>query len=136
LLSLAVERRNRRWRDNTRLARFERAGREALKKIGLAEKRLKQGNQDGFFSKIAEALRDYLADKMNAASAGLTFDAMDDFLAKGRVGADEAEELKRLLNTCDAAKYSAGSLPEGLGEDILAAADRMIKTFEKGRLGR
>jgi hypothetical protein len=136
LLSLLVERRRRRWRDNTRLARYERASREALKKLSQAEKLEKRGDRGGAFSKVAEALREYLADKMNAAPAGLTFDAIDEFLAGSRVGETERMELKRLLDACDAAKYSAGSSLDGRGADTMVEAGRLIKSLEKGGLGR
>ncbi|NIM19233.1 MAG: hypothetical protein GTO51_02510 [Candidatus Latescibacteria bacterium] len=134
-LSLAVERRKRKWRENVQLARAERAAREALRKLGGADKLLKQDRLEQAFSAISSALLGYLADKMNAAPAGLTLEAVENFLERQRVEEDEIAGLRSLLNACDAAKYSAGSLSGTLARETLESASRMIKSLEKRYLG-
>jgi hypothetical protein len=134
LLALAGERRNRRWRDNYRLARSERAAREALKKLSVAEKELKHGDADKLYSKVSTALWSYLGDKMNVSAAGLTLEAAQTFLAGRGAAPEEISDLKRILTACDAAKYAAGASMENQAGEVVKEAERIVKSLEKHNL--
>ncbi len=135
LFALAGERRNRRWRDNYRLARSERAAREALKKLGAAEKELKRGDADKLYSMVSAALWTYLADKMNVSAAGLTMESAEAFLAGRGVDAEEISAVKKILTTCDAAKYAAGASTENQADEVVRDGARIVKSLEKRYFG-
>ncbi len=129
--SLAVERRNRRWRDNIQVARSERAAREALKKLHKTESFLKRGDMEQTFSLISESIWGYTADKMGVPPAGLTIESVESFLASKGVGEEEVSNLRRVLKTCDAVKYSTESVGENQAKETVKNAVLIIKSLEK-----
>jgi uncharacterized protein (DUF58 family) len=131
LLAIAGERRNRRWRDNYRLARSERAAREAFKKLSAAEKELKRGNADMLYSMVSTAVWSYLADKMNVSAAGLTMESAEAFLHGRGVDEVDIDALKKVLATCDAAKYAAGTSSESQAGEVVKEAERIVKSLER-----
>lgn len=135
LFALAGERRNRKWRDNYRLARSERAAREAQKKLGAAEKELRRGDADKLYSMVSAALWTYLADKMNVSAAGLTMESAEAFLAGRGVDAEEISAVKKILTTCDAAKYAAGASMENQADEVVRDGARIVKSLEKRYFG-
>jgi len=135
LLALVGERRNRRWRDNYRLARSEHAAREALKKLNAAGKDFRRGDTESLYSAVSSALWGYLADKMNVSPAGLTLESAEAFLQDGGAGTEEIAAFKGILTTCDAAKYAAGASMESRAGEVVRDAERIVKSLEKHRLG-
>ena len=131
IFSLAVERRRRRFRDDISLARSSRALREAEKKIGAARKLLQSGKIEDGFAGVSGALSGYFADKMNAASAGLTAEAVEWFLEGKGVDDDTAATVKRIIGACDAARFAAGPSSADDGVEIAAAASDILRAIER-----
>lgn len=137
LAAIAVERRRKRLRGDVRLARASHAAREAGKKLDRARGFLKQGKSAEVFALVSNALRGYVADKMNASASGLTRDDIERFLAeRGALGAD-IDELKSILAACDGAQY-APAAPAGRGEEsareAVARASGLVKNLDRGCL--
>jgi hypothetical protein len=143
LLSIVVERKRKRLRDDVRLARSSRAAREAEKKLDRARKLLKQGQKAEVYTLVSSALRGYFADKMNASVEGLTRDDLERFLGTKGVREEAVEELGSILAACDSARYApgisdAGAVSEAAaGEgarDIVTRAAEALKNIDKGHL--
>jgi hypothetical protein len=131
IFSLAVERRRRRFRENISLARSSRALRDAEKKIGAARKMLQSGKIEDGFAGVSGALSGYFSDKMNAASAGLTAEAVETFLEGKGVDDDTVATVKRIIGACDAARFAAGPSSADDGVEIAAAASDVLRAIEK-----
>ncbi|MBP2681727.1 MAG: Oxygen tolerance [Candidatus Krumholzibacteriota bacterium] len=134
LASIVVERRRKRLRDDVRLARASRAARKAEKSLDRARGLFKQGKRGEVYPLVSSALRGYLADKMNAAEAGLTRDDLERFLGEKGVRDEDAAELRSILNACDSAQY-APSVSDTKGDegagDIVARAAEALKILDK-----
>jgi hypothetical protein len=133
-LSLVVEKRRRRFRENVGLARASRAQRDAEKRFSAAGRQLQAGRAEDAFSSVASALRGYLADKMNAPAAGLTTEAVDAFLARHGVEAKVQEELRALTGACDAARFASGGASVEAGREVLSRARNLVRALEKESL--
>jgi len=130
-LSLVVEKRRRRFREDVGLARASRAQRDAEKRFSAAGKRLQAGQAEDAFSSVAAALRGYLADKMNTPAAGLTTAAVDAFLARRGVEAKVQEELRAVTGACDAARFTSGGASVEAGREVLSRARSLVRALEK-----
>ena len=133
-LSLVVEKRRRRFREDVGLARASRAQRDAEKRFSAAGKRLQAGQAEDAFSSVAAALRGYLADKMNTPAAGLTTEAVDAFLARHGVEPKVQEELRAVTGACDAARFTSGGASVEAGREVLSRARSLVRALEKGYL--
>jgi hypothetical protein len=132
--SVGVERRRRRFRANVGLARASRALRDAEKKLDAARKAFRAGRTDEGFTAVAGAVSGYFADKMNAAAAGLTLAAVEEFLRNRGVDEDSTVAVRRLLADCDAARFASGGSSADQGEEIAARGRDVLRSLERGYL--
>lgn len=130
LVSLAFERRRRRWRDDVSLARSSRAAREASRKLKKAAELDGKGRTEEACGMISGALREYVADKMNLAASGLTFPDIDRFLLECGTDAKERERFGAVLRACDSVQYSPSDGAAGVAEMVREAA-AIMKHLEK-----
>ncbi len=133
LVSIVVERRRKRLRDDVRLARASRAARQAEKKLDRARGLLKQGQKAEVYPLVSGALRGYFADKMNASVAGLTHDEFERFLTVRGVSNEDVDELRSILAVCDSAQY-APAVSEASDEstrDVVTRAAEALKNLDK-----
>jgi hypothetical protein len=132
--SVGVERRRRRFRADVGLARASRALRDAEKKLDAARKAFREGKVDEGFTVLAAAVSGYFADKMNAAAAGLTLEAVDELLRRKGVDEESAVSVRRLLSECDAARFATGGASVGHGEETAVRARDVLRSLERGYL--
>jgi hypothetical protein len=133
MLSLAAEKRRRRFRDNVSLARASRALRDAHKKIGAAGKLFRGDETEGGYAAVSAAVFGYFADKMNVSAAGLTVDSLETFLREGGVGEDLVSATRKVIGACDAARFAAGGASADRGLEIAAEAHEVLRSIERGR---
>ncbi|MEE9269597.1 MAG: BatD family protein [Candidatus Krumholzibacteria bacterium] len=131
-VSLAVERRRRRWRDDVSFARSSRAAREASKKLKKASEMEKKDRHEEACAIVSTALREYIADKMNQAASGLTLQDIEGYLVDCGAGAEEQEQLAAVLRTCDGVQYSPSAVgASGTAETIREALDVVRRLEER-----
>jgi hypothetical protein len=135
VLSLAVEKRRRRFRDDVGLARANRAFRDADKKLRAARKLLQSGRVEEGIAAIAGALSGYFADKMNASAAGLTADGVGAYLGQRGVDDETSAAVRRVVGACDAARFAVGSSSAEGGLEIADQTRDVLRTMEKRYLG-
>jgi len=134
IMSLAVERRRRRWISDAPLYRAQRAARDARKKLIKADGLLSDGRTEEAVAMISSAIRGYLADKMDTSASGMTMDEINDFLRKIDVQDGHAAQVRSVLTACDGARYSAAASSADQAQRTRIQAAETIDTLEKGYL--
>jgi len=112
-----------------RLAYASKAARKALKSA-----RESMNDPERFFSNIYAGIVGFIADKLNVSAAGLTTQVMRKLLTDTGKCDDLIEDLERLVNICDSARYSPVK-PDGQqmqeiyksAESLLSRLDRSLK---------
>jgi hypothetical protein len=131
IVSLGIERRRRRWRNDATRSRSERALGEAEKALRSARNRLKKGARGDVMPAVAAALTGYLANKMDVSAAGLTFGEIEEYLAGKRVEDEYRLEVRAILNACDAARYAQGSAAEEEAPGMVERTAKLLPLLEK-----
>jgi len=133
--SLFVERRRRQWLDQGPRARAMRAAGEAAKRLGAATRAVGDGRVAESYSMVALALCEYAGAKMGVAAAGLTTDAIADFLAEKDVDEETIERMRSVLAFCDSVQYSGASADDaGQAGEIAGNARQIIRDLEGKKL--
>ena len=131
VMSLVVERRRRRWINDTPLYRAQRAAQDARKRLRQADGLLRDGRTEETFTTISSAIRGYLADKMDKSPSGMTIDDINDFLRKRGVHDEHVAQVRSVLTACDGAQYSAASSSADQAQQTRIRAAEAIDTLEK-----
>jgi hypothetical protein len=128
--SMLVERRRRRIREDVAYARASRALKAAQRRLDTARRALARGDADAALAGLAGAVTGYFADKMNAAAAGLTADAVAAHLSGRGADATVVDEVRRLMAACDAARY-AGAPSGEAAAGLLETTRRVLREVDK-----
>jgi hypothetical protein len=131
IMSLVVERRRRRWRDDEPAYRASRAAREADKRLGQTRALQQKGQIAEVFAAVSLTVRRYFADKMNKPAPGLTSEDIERFLFDRGVSEEDLEQLRSILARCDGAQYSAASSSAEQAERTRTDAGKLIQRLEK-----
>lgn len=91
------------------LFKNKRANKIALKRLALAEKFLKQKNQNAFYEEASKAVWLYLSDKLNIPLALLSKELAEQKLSDKKIDMALQQELFRITNECEMALYSPES---------------------------
>jgi hypothetical protein len=131
-VSLVVERKRRRLRDDVVFARSTRALREATRRLDLGERHFTGGDIEGGYSALAGAVTGFFSDKMNTPPAGLTAGEIEAFLRSRGVDDDVVEQVRRILAESDAARFAgpAGTSADR-GAEAVRRASELLKTIER-----
>ena len=132
--SLLVQFQRRKLSGDVRYARSRRAYRSAQTRLAEAQKHLKEGKGPEFYAAIFRALQDYLGDRLNLPSSGITSTIVDEQLHPRGVAKDVCEGFRQLFADCDSARF-APQLQNGLSrERTLKTAKEAIAAMEKSEL--
>ncbi len=104
----------------------------AARRLNTAAKFLRQHNHDQFFAELSNALRGYLADKLNRQAAGLTTDDIVDALAERGISPEVYKQIAALLDESDSARYAKST--QHSADEMRAAYQaslRLINQLEK-----
>lgn len=103
----------------------------AARRLRYVKNLLEPGNADEFFAEISNALRGFIADKINHAAAGLTVDKALEHLCLHNVPEHECTRIKEILEQCDNARYAP--VKPGLDEmqEVYQQSARIINSLEK-----
>jgi hypothetical protein len=99
------------------------ANKEALRRLALADKHRKEGNNRHFYDEVLKALSGYVCDKLSLPLSEFSKDSIREKLLSLPVSAALAEEYVRLVQSCEMALF-AGLAPAG---DMQGAYDRALK---------
>jgi hypothetical protein len=132
-LVIVLGRRRARLQQDRGLARGRKAGGRARKRLRAAGKHVAGAQAAGFHEEVALALVDYVADRFNRASAGLTYETADELLASKGLDPDLRRRFRTCLETCDFARFVPAAAENERRTELLREAEAIIEALEKER---
>ena len=127
VISLLTQRRREWLRGNIRYARARRAHGNALRRLAEAERFMLAGQGQGaaFYAALFKTLQDYLGDRLNLPSSGITSDIIEDQLRPRAVPPEICQALKEVFAACDTARF-APSVQDNLDRERLVKIVREV----------
>jgi hypothetical protein len=111
--------------------RFERAGREASRRLQQAKKLLAQGNSEQYHAELLRALTSYFEHKLRLPKASLSSEEILSRLAANGVTEEVLAGVRECMERAEFARYAPGSDSRGARQDLLDAASRAIDAVEQ-----
>ena len=135
--AVLVDRRRERLGADLRYARFTRAGRAARVALGEARDALSHGDAVVFHDRVAHAVSEYLAAKLDLSPGAVTADAASARLREIGLVGGVADELRDFLAACEVARFAPAAAGDGDMRRTLDRAEQIIRSLERTRrLGR
>jgi len=120
-----------RLRQDVGYARWRRAHSKTRRALLAAEQALQKESFDGAYTHIASALQQYIGDKFNVSTAGLTSQQVIDLLHEKKIESETIDQLKHNLEACDMARFAPTMLTPESTRSVLDSAKRVIDTLEQ-----
>jgi hypothetical protein len=111
--------------------RFQKAGKEANKRLKHAKKILAQGDTESYHAEVSKALMGYLEDKLHASRATLTVDDAVQKLQGGGVSTEAANALRGCFERAEFARFAPSTDTREARVELLDNAAETISTIEK-----
>lgn len=128
----SYDRRRQRLAGDSRYARFTRAGRVARSEIAKARTALARGDVAGCRDRVAAALRDYLAAKLDLAPGTVEEKAVVRLRSAG-VDPTVVDRVSGFFVACEQARFAPGSVTQADGEETLTRAEAILRDLERTR---
>jgi hypothetical protein len=104
--ALGLRRHRDRLQGDVAYARGRRAGRVAKRRLAEARLLVEGGDSRAFFAEVANALRGFVADRLNVAEAGMQIAELRMKLADRGVSTEVTSDFLRCLEQCDRQRYA------------------------------
>ena len=99
--------------------------------IDLDQQALQDESFEAAYTHIASALQQYIGDKFNVATAGLTSQQVIDLLREKEIEPETIDSLKHSLEACDMARFAPTMLTRESTRSVLDSAKRVTDTLEQ-----
>ncbi len=132
-LYMIQKKKNKMRRDSAyagRIASF-RIAKKGLKKL---RNKLKTQAPRAFYEAVFKTLQDYLGNRLDMPTAGMTSNVAEEVLASRDVDLDILRKLKGLFDTCDRVRFSFSETDEYKMKDDLLELEEVINYFERKKL--
>ena len=116
---------------NVRRLRFEKAGKEATRRLKQAKKLLAQGNTESYHVEVARALTGYLEDKLHISKAMFTVDEALKALSKGGVPSEAVDGVKSCLERAEYSRFAPSADTKTSRQELLEGTAQAINAIEK-----
>jgi len=130
-VTIYLGRRRSRMRRDLGLTRARRARAKARKQLHAARRKLDQLESASFHEEIARTLVEYVADRFNRSSAGMTYELADDLLASKNVDADLRRRYRSCLERCDFARFVPAAAQSERRTEVLDEAETVVEQLER-----
>ena len=114
---------------NVSLVRTKKANKVAVKRLKIAKSLLNKNSKNEFYDEILKTLWGYMSDKLNIPVAQLSKDNVADELLRKGVDSALVEELNKVLNECEFARYAPGDAATAM-DNVYAMAISVISKME------
>ena len=111
--------------------RFEKAGKEASKRLKHAKKLFSRGDTESYHAEISRALMGYLEDKLHISRASLTLDRAIVLLQQRGVAAETAQDIQLCIERADFARFAPEADTQQARSELLDAAANVINNLER-----
>ena len=111
--------------------RFERAGKEASKRLKKARTLQSQGNAEEYNAEILRAVSGYLEHKLRIPKASLGLDEIVRTLGEHAVSADTLANVRTCIERAEYSRYAPGGDSAETRKDLLDLADSIIRGIDK-----
>ncbi|MBI3500607.1 MAG: protein BatD [Bacteroidetes bacterium] len=111
------------------LVRKRRASGIAKKQLALAEKSMKNNDKENFFVNVLSALYNYVGNKMNISTSEQSKEKVIEVLKKKNISEETINELVKLMDECEFARYAPG-LQSGNLQEVYNRAENSINKIE------
>ncbi len=116
--------------DNSDLTavRSRRATGMARKRLDIASKQLKSGNQAGFYDEVSRAIWGYISDKLKIPVASLSKDVAVEKLKQAGAAGETINNMVVLLDYCEYARFArmeGGKSPEQIYQEAVAVITKV-----------
>jgi hypothetical protein len=129
--ALVYRKRKERLSGNLYKLRFQKAGKEANKRLKHAKKILAQGNTESYHAEVSKALMGYLEDKLHASRATLAVDDAVQKLQGGGVSTEAADALRGCFERAEFARFAPSTDTREARVELLDNAAEAISSIEK-----
>jgi hypothetical protein len=129
--ALVYRKRKERLSGNLDKLRFQKASKEANKRLKHAKKILAQGDTESYHAEVSKALMGYLEDKLHASRATLTVDDAVQKLQGGGVSTEAANALRGCFERAEFARFAPSTDTREARVELLDNAAETISTIEK-----
>ncbi|RJP22460.1 MAG: protein BatD [Candidatus Abyssobacteria bacterium SURF_5] len=123
-------RRRERLRTDVAYRRLKFASRTAEAYLADAEDSFNRKDFKTVFSKTAKAVSEYIAAKLNIASAGLTPVEIEELLTARGAQPEVVSELREFLDFCDYGRFTSSRKSSNAARDCMARARRLLERLE------
>jgi len=120
-------------RGNQALMRNRKATGIARKRLKLAQKFLKQGNHEAFWSEVSNALWGYMSDKFNIPRSTLSMNSVNEALSAKNVDEELIKQFISILNNCEFARFAPGNKSQAMDELYNQAIEVITRTEQELR---
>ncbi|GFI35004.1 hypothetical protein IMSAGC014_01512 [Bacteroidaceae bacterium] len=137
ILLVAVLRRHNRANADVVARRRSKAVRQAKRRLRLAGRMLKKGDQKAFYTELSRALNAYLSDKLSVEVAALNDDRLIYEMNQRGVSEEQFSPFRQLLEECGFARFAPAADGNGANElyrralDEITRLDNLLKTVDK-----
>ncbi len=111
-------------------ARRMRAHKSAKRRLKVAKRLISEQKSKEFYGEVAKALLQYVGDKLNLPAYGLTKDQIHSELEEKGFSPEKIDNLIKVLDFCDLARFSPSSSTEEEMKRFLDRAEKVIVELE------
>jgi tetratricopeptide (TPR) repeat protein len=133
LAAREYDRRRQRLGTDVRFARFTRAGAVARDGLASARAALEAGDGAAFYDRVAGAVHEYLAAKLDLPPGSVTAERAGERLRRARVPDALADELRAFFGTCEQVRFAPSSGADGDMRRTLERAEAIVRALERER---
>ena len=131
VISLFTQRRQQRLRSDVRYARTRRAFGNAQRRLAEVERLLQAGQGTAFYAALFKTLQDYLGDRLNLPSSGITSDIIEEQLRPRALPPEICQALKEVFAACDAARFAPNLQGKVDRERLVKIVREVVAAMEK-----
>lgn len=129
---MIYQKRRDRFATDRTYARQYQAPRKAKKGLAQAQKQIASDQPQEFCSTIFKTMQEYLGDRFNLPSAGITIEVVDSLRSQGLVE-ETLEKLTKFFHACDRLRFTQCEMNEQEMTEILDMGSEIIKLLENGK---
>jgi BatD DUF11 like domain len=133
VISFFAQRRRERFRRDIRFARARRALGNAQRRLAETEQLLRAGQSQSaaFYAALFKTLQDYLGDRLNVPSSGITSDIIEEQLRPRGVPPEIGQALKEVFTACDSARFAPSLQGHPDRERLVKIVREVVTAMEK-----